>query len=68
MEKMTKDEIRKEYFRILNRYTTECERIAKEAKANGKLLPGLDANKKLFEKITAETNAEFERLRTQMLN
>ena len=68
MEKMTKDEIRKEYFRILNRYTEECDRIAKDAKRKGLWRPGLDANKGLFAELTAETNAALDRLRTQLSN
>lgn len=63
---MTKEEIRKEFFKILNEYTIEADRIAKEAKENGKWLPGLDSNKGLFKDLQAKTNEKIEYLRSQM--
>lgn len=63
---MSKEEIRKEFFKILNEYTIEVDRIAKEAKENGKWLPGLDSNKGLFKDLQAKTNEKIEYLRSQM--
>ena len=63
---MTKEEIKKEFFQILNEYTKEVDRITKEAKDSGRWLPGLDSNKGLFKDLQAKTDEKLEYLRAQM--
>lgn len=63
---MTKEEVRTEFFRILNEYTKEVDRISKEAKESGKWLPGLDSNKGLFKDLQAEMDAKIEHLKSQI--
>ena len=61
---MTREEIQKEYLKLLDENVRENQKIAKNAKENGLWKPGLDANRDLF----AESNRRFKKKIDELKN
>lgn len=64
---MTREEIQKEYLKLLDENARENQEIIKNAKENGLWKPGLDANKGLFTESNLRLKTKIEELKNMVV-
>ena len=62
--RMTKEQAKKEYEKIIHDANKKVIAITEEAKKNGTWKPGLDSNTELFEEVNEETRKRVELLKS----